>query len=380
MSGLAFQYLREAAEKHAREAISADRSGDFERALRHYKIAYSALEKILRLYPNSPAAPLYASALQSYKRRIEQLEKKAAELLVTGSSEDGAPSDHGLPESCIVTEKPEVRFDDVVDLEQAKRALRESIIYPTKRPDLYPLGWPKGILLFGPPGCGKTLLAAALARELDGIFLYVDAAKVMSKWLGEAEKNVAKIFAFAREKSEKGVPVVIFIDEVEDLLGVYSSEVGGEARVRTQFLKEMDGLRDKGKKSYVYVIGATNKPWKLDEAFIRRFHKRIYVPPPDRETRAKLFEKFLRGLNVSEDVLPDRLADYTEGYSSSDIEDIVREAHSKVVSEFLERGGEGTPRPVTMSDFLEVIRARRPSLDDQIVKKIEAWAREYEAL
>ena len=160
----------------------------------------------------------------------------------------------------------------------AKKAVKDAIVYPVQRPDLFPLGWPRGILLFGPPGCGKTLLAAAVATEIDANFYSIDAASIMSKWLGEAEQNVAKLFGSARKSSNEGKPAIVFVDELDSLMGAHSNEVGGEIRVRNQFLKEMDGIVDKGKALHVYVIGATNKPWDLDWAFIRRFQKRILVP------------------------------------------------------------------------------------------------------
>jgi len=172
------------------------------------------------------------------------------------------------------------------------------------------------------------------------------------------------------------------IDEIEALLGVYSSEVGGEARVRNQFLKEMDGMLEKGNsKLHVFVVGATNKPWKLDDAFIRRFGKRIYIPPPDRDTRAKLFELYTKHISLSEDVSFEKLAELTEGYSSSDIKDIVMEAYNRVISELFEKqGGTGKPRPVTMDDFLDVIRSRKSSLDLATLRRLERWAEDYEAV
>ena len=132
-------------------------------------------------------------------------------------------------EELVMKEKPDVTWDQVIGLDDAKSALRESIVYPTKRPDLFPLGWPKGMLLYGPPGTGKTMLAAATANEMDGYFINVDASSMMSKWLGEAEKNVSKLFAMARHYTEKeDKPVILFVDEVDSLLGTRNSEVGGE--------------------------------------------------------------------------------------------------------------------------------------------------------
>src|SRR6202022_1513554 len=123
----------------------------------------------------------------------------------------------------VVREKPKVKWDDVIGLDDAKRAIRESIVFTFERPDLFPLGWPRGILLYGPPGCGKTMLAAATAAEIKGYFISIAAATIMSKWLGEAEKNVAKLFNEARKLLDKGDPVIVFIDEIDSLLGSRSN-------------------------------------------------------------------------------------------------------------------------------------------------------------
>ena len=151
-------------------------------------------------------------------------------------------------ENMIMKERPDVRWTDVIGVDDAKNALRESIVYPTKRSDLFPLGWPRGILLYGPPGCGKTVLAAATANELDGYFINVDGSTMMSKWLGEAEKNVAKLFKMARSYADReSKPVILFIDELDSLLGERTNEIGGEVRSRNQFLTELDGINGKGK-------------------------------------------------------------------------------------------------------------------------------------
>jgi SpoVK/Ycf46/Vps4 family AAA+-type ATPase len=283
-------------------------------------------------------------------------------------------------EEVEIRQRPKVRFSDIAGLEEAKRAIEEAIIYPMRRPDLFPLGWPRGILLFGPPGCGKTMLAAAVASEIDGEFMYVDAASIMSKWLGEAERNVAKIFQRARELSMDGKPVIIFIDEVDSLLGTYSNEVGGEVRARNQFLKEMDGLQDKGESYKVYVIAATNKPWRLDEGFIRRFDKRIYIPPPDEKVRKELILKTLSKIKY-ERVNADELAKLTVGYSAADIVAIIRDAHMRTVRELFEKdGGVGDPRPVNMDDLIWAIKRRKPSMRPEMLKLYGEWAEKHGAL
>ena len=207
------------------------------------------------------------------------------------------------------------------------------------RPDLFPLGWPRGILLYGPPGTGKTLLAAAVAADIDGYFMNVDASTIMSKWLGEAEQNVSKLFKSAKNMLEEGnASVVIFIDEVDSLFGKRDQEIGGESRVRNQFLKEMDGIDDKGKHLPLYVIGATNKPWSLDWPFLRRFQKRIYVNLPNLDARTEMLELYTSSLKLNNYIKLSDLAYSFDGYSGSDIRDICQSAQLKVVSELFELG------------------------------------------
>lgn len=375
---MAFPYLQEMATRYARAAVAADKDGDYDAAIQNYRKAIEILTKIVRMYPDSPLISTYLETIKSYEKRIQQLQNEAEAV---GSGRGKASEKKDILEDVVLTQKPNVKFEDIADLKDAKQAITEAIIYPIKRPDLFPLGWPRGILLFGPPGCGKTMLAAAVANEINGYFIYADAASIMSKWLGEAEKNVSRIFKFAREKNEEGSPVIIFIDEIDALLGTFSGEIGGEVRVRNQFLKEMDGLQDKDKKLHIYVIGATNKPWQLDEAFIRRFNKRIFIPLPDREAREQLFKLYTKNLSLSADVDIAKLVDLTDGYTASDIRDVIQAAHLKVIREFFEKSqGIGEPRSISMEDFLEILKIRKPSVDPLYVKRYEAWFEKFKAL
>ncbi|MCE4611459.1 MAG: ATP-binding protein [Desulfurococcales archaeon] len=378
-------YLESKAKKHAFAALEAEKRGDYETAIYNLEKAVEHLATIVRNYPDHPLNHIYRRLISQYLRKIESLKKKARAIpLASDGSLDVSVKDedesNDVPEF-VMKEKPKVTFNDIAGLESVKRALREAIVYPVKRPELFPLGWPRGILLYGPPGTGKTMLAAAVANEVGGEFLYVDAANIMSKWLGEGEKNVRRLFSYARKRAKEGDPVVIFIDEVDALLGVHSTEVGGEVRVRNQFLKEMDGIQDKGEKIHVYVIAATNKPWKLDEPFIRRFQKRIYVPLPDKRTRRKILELYTAKIKLAPDVDLDRLAEVLEGYTGSDITDIVREAYMRTVRELFQKGDpQGDPRPVSMRDFMEVIKSRRPSVDHEMVRAYEEWTRRFGAV
>ena len=297
---MAPQELENSASKYAADAIKADSQGAIGMAISGYQNASDTLMKLMRLYPDSKLNRIYTERMEKYQGRIKDLRNTRAGNVEPVVDPNASPeeqkkalarvqpnnqSDQSL-EDLILKEKPNVKWAEVIGLDDAKNALRESIVYPSKRPDLFPLGWPRGMLLYGPPGTGKTMLAAATANELDGYFINVDAASMMSKWLGEAEKNVSKLFTMARGYCEReGKPVILFIDEVDSLLGDRNSEVGGEIRAKNQFLSEMDGVNGKGKELMMYVIGATNKPWSLDSPFLRRFQKRIYVSLPSTEAR-----------------------------------------------------------------------------------------------
>jgi len=372
-------YLEGLARHYAVKAVMHDREGNIGEAIKYYREAVKVLKKILKLYPDNGLAHVYREWMKHYEKRIKDLEQIRSRMLLPAHGKSEEVSDD--IEQWILTEKPSVTFDDIANLEHAKKAIKEAIVYPTKRPDLFPLGWPHGILLFGPPGCGKTLLAAAVANEIDGIFIQIDAASIMSKWLGEAEKKVALLFKKAREISKRGKPVIIFIDEVDSLFGVFSSEVGGEVRVRNQFLKEMDGLQNKNKRDFIYVIAATNKPWTLDTAFIRRFQKRIYVPLPDYEARLQILKLYTKRIKLAEDVDLKKLAEMLDGYTGSDIKDIVVAAHLRTINELFDKyGGIGEARPVTWEDFMEVLKDRKPSVNKEIIKVYEKWYAKFKAL
>ena len=395
---LAPQELENTASKYASEAIKFDSQGARGMAISHYQQAIDALVKLLQLYPNSKLNQIYKDRCNSYHNRIKALQQAhGVEPAVDpkASADDQKASvkrqeNENDFEDLVMKEKPDVTWAQVIGLEDAKSALRESIIYPAKRPDLFPLGWPKGMLLYGPPGTGKTMLAAATANEMDGYFINVDASSMMSKWLGEAEKNVSKLFAMARQYAEKeGKPVILFVDEVDSLLGSRSSEVGGEVRTKNQFLTEMDGVNQKGKDLMLYVIGATNKPWSLDWPFLRRFQKRIYVSLPSLEAREHLFEEYTAPLRKSIRVNPAELAKLFDGYSASDIKDICQAAQIKTVHEIFNSpdyhepvDGETPvqPRELTTADFKDIMARRKPSVSTEMIRAYHKWSEEFKAL
>ena len=375
MTVLSREYLESLARRYLNEAMINEKVGNKIDAAKNYRKASEIFMMLSNNYKDAISASIYKSLAESCAKKAEELEKESQIAIAVNNA-----GDNNLEEAVkefIIVRKTSVRFEDVIGLDNVKQTLIETIVYPYKRPDLFPLGWPKGILMYGPPGCGKTLIVAALVNEIDGIFMHVNAANLMSKWLGESEKKVAAIFNYAR-KVGLTKPVIIFLDEADALLGVYEHEIGGEVRVRNQFLQEMDGLLDKGEKNFVYVIAATNKPWRLDTGFLRRFQKRIYVPAPDLQARRQLFEYYTKPFNLSLDVDLNKLAELTEGYSASDIRDIVLEAYLRTLRELFRSGDvEGKPRPISMQDFLEVLKIRKPSISKELLKRYEEWSAMY---
>ena len=271
----------------------------------------------------------------------------------------------------VFVEVPEVRWSDIGGLEDIKQQLQEAVEWPLKAPHVFEnmgIRPPRGILLYGPPGCGKTLLAKAVATESGANFIAIKGPEILSKWVGESEKAIREIFRKARQVA----PSIIFFDEIDSIAPArgFRTDSGVTDRIVNQLLAEMDGIQTL---KNVVVIAATNRADILDPALLRpgRFDRIIFVPPPDRRTRLQILKVHVRKVPLAEDVDLEKLADMTEGYSGADLEALVREAVMLALREKFE------PRPISMKYFLQAVKSIKPSLTRDM---LEAYQRTYETL
>ena len=298
-------------------------------AVKFYKKAKTSLESLLKFDENKYNHPVYEQKKQEIEKKIEELESKKKKVANKEGGGGGGDDDEDAKlkeqlSGTLVTEMPNVSWDDVAGLENAKRALKEAVILPIQYPQLFEgkrQPW-KGILLYGPPGTGKSYLAKAAATETKGRFFSVSAANIVSKFMGESERLIKALFELAR----KNKPAVIFIDEIDSVLSARSEgENEATRRLKTEFLIQMQGVGkdDKG----ILVLGATNIPWGLDPAVRRRFQKKIYISLPEAKAR-KLMVKLNLGdtYNDLTDEQFEILGNLTEGYSGSDIYNLTQDA------------------------------------------------------
>ena len=275
----------------------------------------------------------------------------------------------------VYVEVPTVKWSDVGGLEEVKQELREAVELPLKNPEAFKrLGIepPKGVLLYGPPGCGKTLLAKAVATESEANFISVKGPEIFSKWVGESERAIREVF----RKARTAAPCIVYFDEVDSIAPIRGYGAGDSMvteRVVTQLLAELDGIERLGN---VVVLGATNRPDMLDPALLRpgRFDRLVYVPPPDYRARLEILKIHTRNMPLAEDVDLEELARMTERYAGSDLESLVREAAMMALREDINAG------KVYRRHFMEALKRVLPTITEAILNQYMSWAQQAKKL
>ncbi|MGB0525297.1 MAG: ATP-binding protein, partial [Flammeovirgaceae bacterium] len=252
---------------------------------------------------------------------------------------------------------PSITFEDVGGMEAVKKEIELKIIHPLQHPELYKAYGKKiggGILLYGPPGCGKTYLAKATAGQVNAKFISVSLNDILDMWVGNSEKNLHEVFELAR----KNTPCVLFFDEI-DALGASRNDMKQSSgkHLINQFLQELDGLENDNEG--ILIIGATNAPWHLDTAFRRpgRFDRIVFVPPPDADARASIFELKLKG-KPTDHIDYMSLAKKTKDFSGADIEAVIDISVEKKIEESMK---DGIPKPLTTKDLNSASKRHKAS-------------------
>lgn len=311
-----------------------------------------------------------AAELIEFAKLCDQRQDQKRTNRRAATSEDGDSKTSA--QDWIVREKTDISFDDIAGLDDVKHEIQMKMIFPFRRPDLakqYGIGVGGGLLLYGPPGTGKTMIAKAIANEIEATMFVISPAQILSKWVGEAEQNISKLFKAAKEENKS----VIFIDEIEALVPARrSSQSTVMTRVVPQILQEIEGFDRKGERPLLF-LGATNEPWALDSAMMRpgRFDSKIYVPLPDEPARHKLLEIYFGKKPMADDVDFVKLVGLLDGYSGADIKAI---AGKSATIPFMEAVGGGEPRAITLADILAVIELIKPSVRKKDLARFREFA------
>ncbi|HEX8323197.1 MAG TPA: ATP-binding protein [Tepidisphaeraceae bacterium] len=364
-------------ERYKQRGLDARRAGQWdsakvyllEAARSMLDLSKTAATEDLRQARRDTAERLYELAKDCDKAKSSRRQPSTA-------SRQPEPSEPGETSAndWVVKERPTVRFADIAGLEDVKGEIRLKMVYPFEHAELaekFGIRAGGGILLYGPPGTGKTMLARATAGELDATFFRVSAADVLSKWVGEAEQNVKKLFDAAAAEAR----AVVFIDEIESLIPARRDDGGGVMqRVIPQVLQGMEGF-DKTSKSRVLFLGATNVPWQLDPAVLRpgRFDEKVYVPLPDLPARARMLELYLASRPLADDVDLTALARRLDGYSGADIKHLCDRA---ALVPFLQAAKGGGAGMITATVLNDAMADSPPSVTAEAVKRFDAWAAE----
>ncbi len=378
MSSLRENLLRQHLHAELAKARLLEKQGKIKEAGVHYTRAGAIYRRIAYNAPPQRAEEIFSTASQyetlgntiKNQEKITEMKRTAPEVYESAI------------ESLIVSTKPETTWEDIGGLPEVKRTIKEAIIIPFIQNKPPFVRSPRTILLYGPPGTGKTLLAKASTNTLSATFFEARSSALLSKYFGESGKLISALF----NKAEKLQPSVIFIDEIDSLAVARTGQVSeASRRVLGQLLTEMEGFSTK-KEEKILIMGATNKPWDLDDAMVSRFQRRIYVPLPDEKARKNIIKIHLNGAEVGK-ISIDELVERTKGFSGRDIANLCQEAINLMIRESNPGLDKLTiqelehyslrSRQLSKEDFESAFENVRPTSQQKDLDKYEKWKEEF---
>lgn len=361
-------FLYESFRMYYDNAMKARESGNVALARKNLLLAAQALYKMAK----TDTGNLKASRIKRADGLVEladQLGKSGSSVARGSNAADLRKKEEGGSSQWAGARIPDISFADVVGLEDVKESIRMLMINPIKYSDKYAVYGKKtggGVLLYGPPGTGKTMIAKAIAKEVGATFYAIKGSDIVSKWVGESERNINDLFEAARSQER----AIIFIDEMDSLFGQRGVDTHNDKRVN-EFLQQIDGFA--GQNPNLLILGATNRPWDVDGAAVRsgRFSQKIYVPLPDFPARKYLFDKYLNKMPLAADVDINALARMTERYSGADVNEVCERAKEGPLKKYI---SSGVVQNISMKDLTDAVAKVTPMVDEKEIRKFEEYA------
>ena len=344
----------------------AQDSGNLVLARRNYLLASETMMKMAK----QSTGKLKEARMDRARRLVKITENLDKQPLQNAKKEAKQEEDDDV-KKWQTAQIPNITFNDVAGLDDVKKAITIRMINPIKYPDKYKMYGKKtggGVLLYGPPGTGKTMIAKAIANEVGAKFYAVKGSDIVSKWVGDSEKNINSLF----EEANKQDRAIIFIDEMDNLLGTRGVDTHNDKRVN-EFLQQIDGFA--GRNPNLLLLGATNRPWDIDSAAMRsgRFSQKIYLPLPDAPARKFMLEKNMKGVPVSDDFDIDKIVEDTENYSGADIEELCDRAKDEPL---LKAIATDSIVKITNKDFDDILAVMPPSVTPKEIERFDAYNEE----
>ena len=344
----------------------AQDSGNLVLARRNYLLASETMMKMAK----QSTGKLKEARMDRARRLVKITENLDKQPMQNAKKETKQEEDDDV-KKWQTAQIPNITFNDVAGLEDVKKAITIRMINPIKYPDKYKMYGKKtggGVLLYGPPGTGKTMIAKAIANEVGAKFYAVKGSDIVSKRVGDSEKNINSLV----EEANKQDRSIIFIDEMDNLLGTRGVDTHNDKRVN-EFLQQIDGFA--GRNPNLLLLGATNRPWDIDSAAMRsgRFSQKIYLPLPDAPARKFMLEKNMKGVPVSDDFDIDKIVEDTENYSGADIEELCDRAKDEPL---LKAIATDSIVKVTNKDFDDILAVMPPSVTPKEIERFDAYNEE----